>query len=426
MGNIDKNTKSLEILGEVPVRMVETSMSKSDAEGMLPQPPQVLRGNLEYREPVIKEPNPSSYETPPLSKDPQSKSGPLHFHSHVAALPPVSTVNVVSAHLGTATPVSRTLSESSAVAALTELASQGRTTQDIMNARTLLSLHGPGSTTPSSSLVRAKKNPRKQKPVASARASPSTGNSAKDSTLPPPQSGKNVEQLGSVLDNGKPKKKDYTPEELLKILDIPTSSMKASSDSTPQTKGGAKSQVAPAKRDEEAGDSNEGTESSESSSESDSAESEEDEKAGQPSMLTRVKGRGVSQSSSESSSSSNSSSDEEDGEVETRPQKALLSSRVGQGGRSRGGGAQVPRPTQKTHGITRSVRGRVQKPQVGGTTKVQRFGNQKKVSFSFFFLTLERPPLVPKPRGLDSPKMPSLLGVSRRLLGVVPKAELLR
>ena len=431
MGTIDKNTKSLEILGEVPLRMIETKVSKTESEGMLP--PSLLTRGSEIRGAIIKE-----SEAPPTITA-HSKETPLQNsifqHSRMpfglgGALP-VATTGTMTTPYSAATvnvsvpppaTVSHTLSETSAVAALTELASHGRTSQEVMSARMLLSLHGPGSSqaldttmVASSPSRTTKKNPRKQKPVASAKASlppnSTTNESLKDSSV-----GTNVKQFVNefnsstgAVGNKSNKKKDYTPQELLKILEIPSSGSSSASEGVSHTMKaiaknnsssnytgslGIKQQNETNVKNLQQEPSNVGSDSSETSSDDeddDSEDSESDEgstkqtQGGTSSMTAAVSSsknvnkKELSHSSSNDSTSSSdtSSDDEEEEEITSTSRKsttAAMSKRGRGNGRGRGrGGMQPSRPAaQKTRGVVRSVRGRVQKPQAT-TTKGQRY-----------------------------------------------------
>ena len=217
MGLIDKNTKSLEILEEVPIRKVSLDSSFTAHEGTL-----VYQSfsQQQQKDPLVISGQTNHNEAPPTSSS--------QFH-----LPVVSIATGVTPP----TTYSRTMSESNAIVALTELATKGRTTQEVMSAKTLLSLHGPGgqpivpsipSLAPptSSVLSRPKKTPRKQKPVASARSIVPPGNQG-NPPLPPPSappiaSVNKTHSSSPVVSDVKPKRKEYTPEELLKILEIPS------------------------------------------------------------------------------------------------------------------------------------------------------------------------------------------------------------
>lgn len=212
MGLIDKNTKSLEILEEVPIRKVSLDSSFTAHEGTL-----VYRSfSQQQKEPFVASGQTNHNEVPPSS----SSQIRLPFVS-IATGPAPSTT------------YSHTMSESNAIVALTELATKGRTTQEVMSAKTLLSLHGPGGqpllpsvplAPPTSSVSsRPKKTPRKQKPVASARSIVPPGNQGNHP--PPPFGAPNVNRTHSNSPGApdpKPKRKEYTPEELLKILEIPS------------------------------------------------------------------------------------------------------------------------------------------------------------------------------------------------------------
>ena len=447
MGNIDQHTKSLEILGEIPVRRMEVDISKTEPEGNYVRT--VLRGpELGSSDTTQRESKKHEHEsTRPLVSEgalPPTQESSLIFRHHHLQTPP-SLQLMTNPHVTTTTQAptpsthSRTSSESNAIVALTELAAQGRTSQEVMSAKMLLSLHGPGTqptstvsvaqvtTTPTLSLpslptnvsvptqpLRSKKTPRKQKPVASARASPSVAQSDSPSVhadkecTPQPissthkrhidvsqphnhheQSVKDTSLTTPITDsNQRPKRKEYTPQEILRILEIPlvpskepTPPSETKKESSAPVQGRASrgrgrgrgrgrqqitgevvsgvsspikpivSSVQPSKQvptepETESSDSSTGSESS----------SDDDEETTQPvPPVTKLKERNVPHQpnvQSERTTSSESSSEEED------KQKSFYSKRGGRGrGRTRGGGT-AGQISQISRNTSQSTRGR--------------------------------------------------------------------
>lgn len=409
MGVVDKNTKSLEILEEVPIRKVPVEFSNSIPEGILFQPSKTFHssgypGGLPRNHP--NEINPLRG----LSKGSEISEPREHvFRNYVSFVHPSPTTDHHPPQLSrhsvamptTVSPPthSRTSSESSAIVALTELASQGRTTQEVMSAKTLLSLHGPGdqpitctsspamTTTPTSDTSststptpgRTKKMPRKQKPVASARSVPvsnATPHQVTHHKMAPPSEPLSAIPMGGV------KRKEYTPEELLRILDIPSKPaedikkhdnlVKGCGEDkwvgqvpTPSNKIVESHKVVQVSEDE--------SESSDSSSGSESSSEEEEEEENKEEVPITV--RKSPQSNivhSHVSTSSESSSEEEE-----RPLKRARGGK-GRGQASRRGNVPGNFFTEERTSVTsRSVRGRVQKiqrpPLPTATTKGQRY-----------------------------------------------------
>ena len=446
MGNIDQHTKSLEILGEIPVRKmeVEVDMSKTEPEGNYLRT--VLRGP-ELSETTQRENKKHEHEsTRPFVSEgalPSTQESTLIFRQHhLATPPPLQLMSNPNVTMTTQAPApsthSRTSSESNAIAALTELAAQGRTSQEVMSAKMLLSLHGPGTqptstvsvaqvtTTPTLNLpsiptnvtvptppLRSKKTPRKQKPVASARASPSVTQSDspsihndKECTPQPTSIHKRHSDVSRPHDhheqtvkdtpsntpntdsNQRPKKKEYTPQEILRILEIPsipskepTPPLETKKESSAPVQGRTSrgrgrgrgrggqqstgevvssvsspikpivSSVQPSKQVPAEPE----TESSDSSSGSESSSDEEEETTQPVPPATKSKEKNVPHQpsvQSEHTTSSESSSEEED------KQKSFYSKRGGRGrGRTRGGRT-AGQSNQVSRSTSQSTRGR--------------------------------------------------------------------
>ena len=428
MGFIDKNTKSLEILEEVPIRKISIESSLTAHEGTL---------LCHSSSPSL----PSSSSSCHINNGDPVTRGQAN---NVTAPTPCSQPSSVS--MATGAPMtgtipssvySHTMSESNAIVALTELATKARTTQEVMSAKTLLSLHGPGGqpllpqlvslTPPTSSpgvppsTARPKKTPRKQKPVASAR-SVVPGNHGNPSLAPPPHSivvtgnnNKNVSPSSATptVSETKTKKKEYTPEELLKILDIPLKPSQSSFDDIkkPNSSDTQTSRVSPQKsfessqKDTQSGGLGKGaesrkdtppsfyrvtesrneallsrqegaesdSESTDSSSDNESSTDEEKErkgKKGQPVSIQRqahaaalpssrvVPHTTVSSSSSSSSSTSSSSSEDSSDEevIQPKPSKGKkIGGVVGGGVKGKAPAAKRQKPSGRNKELLRSV-----------------------------------------------------------------------
>lgn len=439
MGFIDKNTKSLEILEEVPIRKISIESSLTAHEGTL---------LCHSSSPSLS----SSFSSCHVNNgDPVTRGQANNATTPTPCSQP--SVSVATGALTTGTlpssVYSHTMSESNAIVALTELATKARTTQEVMSAKTLLSLHGPGGqpllpqlvslTPPTSSpgvppsTARPKKTPRKQKPVASAR-SVVPGNHGNSSLAPPPHSiavtgnnGKNVSPSSATptVSETKTKKKEYTPEELLKILDIPLKPSQSSFDNIkkPNSSDTQISRVSPQKsfessqKDMQSGGLGKGaesrkdappsfyrvtesrneallsrqegaesdSESTDSSSDNESSTDEEKErkgKKGQPVSIQRqahaalpssrvVPHTTISSSSSSSSSTSSSSSEDSSDEevIQPKPSKGKkIGGVVGGGVKGKAPAAKRQKPSGRTNkellrSVSRAVKVQAQKPQ---------------------------------------------------------------
>ena len=238
MGAIDKMTKSMEILDEVPIRMLDTTPLEHHA---LPSQTKHLETVMTTS---ITPTHTTLSEAPPSAKVPNTDERP----SLPMFTPDAKKQGLASSALFRAPPTSEELP-------------QGRTNKEVMSAKMLLSLHHPAddyisslkppgtvvstTTAPMATVpafqvqatppIRTKKTPRKQKPVASIppskESSPIVAGKAVSLTT-------NVQPHPQQTDEASHNKKaqtsvGYTPEELLKILDIPASAPKEATPTQP-------------------------------------------------------------------------------------------------------------------------------------------------------------------------------------------------
>lgn len=127
LGCIDKVTKSMEILEEIPIRKVEVAVEE---EKKKEEEEKEKRKEREHMECTVKSDNVARQLVDETSNSTPAKTMEENVHEHVDE--PSTVTSAVSTH-------GRSPSESSAIAALAELA-HGRTTQEVMSAKLLLSL----------------------------------------------------------------------------------------------------------------------------------------------------------------------------------------------------------------------------------------------------------------------------------------------